>query len=501
MAANGERSISRHRLAEAPGEIYTNTILEPSYQFMLAHYFTELLDANRAWITMLCEQGVVEPDKGAAVIEGLRRMADEGSASFAEFNPDYEYFYSHLEQRLTDYVGAEAAGEINIARTRPEPLTRMAVRTRILQVSESLQELCALLLQLAEAEVETVMPQWTHMQPAQPSTLGHYLVGMADAIVRDARRLEAAYATTNECTLGCGALAGTSYPIDRDRVARLLGFDAVRENSIDSVASGDHLTETASALAGLATNLSRLCEDFYLWCTAEFGFAEVGDSFAGSSSMMPQKKNAYPFEYVRARAARAVADASAAHMVLHNTNFGDIKDVEEEIVPPVMRMLTEMLSSLELLTGTIASMSFHRGRMAERAAAGFSTATELAAVIHWRTDLDFRSAHRVVGSLVRIAVDRGVAPGEVTAELVEEAAHESVGRDLRLADQDVRDGLDAHNFVAAHTSYGGAAPEPVRANVGRAQQRLDASRQWLQRRWKQADDAAKDLTEASAALG
>lgn len=491
-------SISRHRLSETPGAVYTATILEPSYHYMVEKHFGQLLEANEAWIVMLTEQDIVARDKADAVLAGLARMRDQGAESFAEFNPAYEYFYSHLEQRLTELAGADAAGEINIARTRPEPLTRMALRVRILAVADALHDLLTLLLDLAEAEVDTVMPQWTHMQPAQPSTLGHYLAGMADAVLRDMVRLQAAYATTNECTLGCGALAGTSYPIDRERVASLLGFDGVRENSIDCVASGDHLTETGAALSGLAINLSRLCEDCYLWCTHEFGFAEVGDAFAGSSSMMPQKKNAYPFEYVRARAARAVADAAGAYLVLHNTDFGDIKDVEEEMVPPVLRMLDEMVSSLRLLTGTIASMTFHRERMAERAAAGFSTATELAAVIHRRTELDFRSAHRVVGSLVRLAVERSIEPEQVDAALVDEAARESVGRDLGLGDSDIADGLDPRRFVAAHTSYGGAAPESVRANLERARSRLAESQQWLQKRRDQLAAARSDLDAAIA---
>lgn len=170
------------------------------------------------------------------------------------------------------------------------------------------------------------------------------------------------------------------------------------------------------------------------------------------------------------------------------------------MVPPVLRMLDEMVSSLRLLTGTIASMTFDRERMAERAAAGFSTATELAAVIHRRTELDFRSAHRVVGSLVRLAVERSIEPEQVDAALVDEAARESVGRDLGLGDSDIADGLDPRRFVAAHTSYGGAAPESVRANLERARGRLAESQQWQQKRRDQLAAARSDLDAAIAAL-
>lgn len=498
--AHNEGSISRHRLSAAPGEVYTRTILEPSYHFMLEHYFDGLLDANEAWISMLAEEGVVQPEPAAKVARGLAQMREEGVERFAEFNPRYEYFYSHLEQRLTELAGPEAAGDINIARTRPEPLTRLAVRDRILEVGDHILHLVDTLENLAEAEIETVMPQWTHLQPAQPSTVGHYLAGMSDALLRDLTRLEAAYATTNYSTLGCGALAGTSYPINRQRVADLLGFDGVRENSIDSVGSGDYSTEAASAVAGLCINLSRLSMDLYLWCSEEFGFAEVGDDYAGSSSMMPQKKNAYPFEYVRARAARAVSDMSGTYMVLHNTTFGDIKDVEEEMVPPTLRLLDETAVSLELLTGTISSLQFHRERMASAAAAGFSTATELAAVIHRNTDLDFRSAHRVVGTLVRLAVDRGIRPEAVDAELLTEAAQDALGQPLGLTDEQVRTALDARSFVAAHTVAGGAAPSSVARNISRGRADADAARGRFVDRRRHIDESVELRAAAIRAL-
>ncbi|MBB3664210.1 argininosuccinate lyase [Prauserella sediminis] len=486
--------ISRERLTEPPGEIYTTTVLEPSFRFMLDEYFDPLLETNRAWAVMLGDTGIVAPDNVRRLLGALDRMSEEGAAAFAEFNPDFEYFYSHLEHRLAELAGAAAAGEINLGRTRPEPLTRMALRPRIIRIHGELLSLVEVLLDLAAREAGTVMPQWTHMQPAQPSTFGHYLLGIAGALLRDVDRLSAAYRTTNACTLGCGALAGTSYPVDRDLVAALLGFDEVRENTIDCVASGDHGLETAAAVANIGVTLSRLCEDLYLWHTDEFGLVEIGDSFAGSSSMMPQKKNAYPFEYVRARGARAVGEMTSAFGALHNTNFGDIKDVEEEMVPPVFRGCDEMVTSLRLLGGTLGTLVVHRERCAARAASGFSTATELAAVLHRKSDLDYRSAHRVVGHLVLLATTRGLSPGEVGAALLDEAAREVLGRDAGLADSQVRDALDPSGFVAAHQVQGGPAPEPMRHALAGARQQLADRREWLDRARSGLDEASDRLT-------
>lgn len=493
MRPSENESISRHRLSAPPGEVYTRTVLEPSFRFMLENYFEALLETNMAWALMLGKTGILSDEHVVRLLEALDTMSSEGPGVFEEFNSAHEYFYSHLENRLAQLAGPEAAGQINLARTRPEPLTRMALRTRILRVSEGLAQLTDRLLDLAEVEMDTVMPQWTHMQPAQPSTLGHYLVGVADALDRDAGRIESAYRTTNACTLGCGALAGTSYPIDRQLVADLLGFDEVRVNTIDCVASGDYALETTAAVANLATTLSRLCADMYLWHTDEFGLVEIGDAFAGSSSMMPQKKNAYPFEYVRARAAHAVGDMVAAFGALHNTNFGDIKDVEEEMVPPTLRSCAEVTTSLELLTGTLGSLTVDRERMAQRAGAGFSTATELAAVLHRETDLDFRTAHRVVGRLVGLAAGRGIRPDDVDSGLLDEAASEVLGRPAGLSVDQVRRALDPHGFVAAHTVLGGPAPGPVRDALAAAREGAAGRRDWHRAAAAQIAAAAAEL--------
>ncbi|MEV4645063.1 argininosuccinate lyase [Saccharopolyspora sp. NPDC049357] len=489
-----EQTISRERLTEAPGEVYTSTILEPSFRFMMREYFGSLLEANKAWAIMLGDTGIITPENTRSLLLALNQMIDEGADAFAEFNPHHEYFYSHLEHRLAELAGPAAAGEINLGRTRPEPLTRMALRPRILQIADDLGALIRLLLEIAERERDTVMPQWTHMQPAQPTTMGHYLMGIIGGLLRDADRVQHAYRTTNACTLGCGALAGTSYPIDRDVVADLLGFDEVRENTIDCVASGDYALETSAAVANLAITLSRLCQDMYTWSTDEFRLVEIGDSFSGSSSMMPQKKNAYPFEYVRARAARAVGEMSSAFGSLHNTNFGDIKDVEEEMVPPVYRVCDEMVVSLRLLRGTLETLKVHEVRCGLRAGSGFSTATELAAMIHRNTEHDYRAAHRVVGHLVLLATQRGIEPDGVELELVDEAAKATLGTSSGLTEQQVREALDPDSFVARHTVSGGPAPAPMTAAIGGARTRARGHDQWVADRRRALTDAHDRLT-------
>ena len=439
---------------------------------MREHYFDALVEASLAWTVMLVDTGIVSRATGARILEALTTLGRAGPRALGEFNPAYEYFYSHMERYLADHAGPEVAGEINIGRTRPEPLARMATRERVLETLDLLAALRATLLDLAEREAETVMPQWTHFQHAQPSTLGHYALGVADALSRDAHRLGAAYTTANACTLGCGALAGSSYPIDRELVAELLGFDEVRVNTLDCVASADYLTEAAAALAGTMVTLSRLCEDLYVWHTEEFDFVVIGDEYAGSSSMMPQKKNPYPFEYVRARAAQTVGDAASALGVLHNTNFQDLKDVEEEVVHPVFRSFRDAALCLRLLDGSVASLEWRREAMLERAGRGFAAATELAARIHRGSDLSYRTAHRIVGNLVLRAVKSGRGARDVDAELLDLSAEEVIGRPLGLDDAAVRAALDPADFVRAHDGPGGPAPAAVAGALLAARDRL-----------------------------
>lgn len=464
-----DRKISRERLTAAPGPVYAETILEPSYAFGLTHYFGPLVETNQAWTVMLASSGVISRAEAAALLGALRSLEAEGPAALGEFEARYEYFYSHMERYLSDHVGEDVAGEINIGRTRPEPLARMVIRERLLDTLDALGRLRATFLELAEREVETVMPQWTHAQHAQPSSLGHYFLAVAKALERDHARLAHAYAGVNECTLGCGALAGSSYPLDRQLVADLLGFARVKENTIDCVAAADHLLETAAALATLMATLSRSCQDLYLWHTPEFDFVELGDEYSGSSSMMPQKKNPYPFEHVRSRAGHVVGEAMAAFATLHNVSFQDTKDVEDEVVYPVLRCFDLTASSLRLLDGALSSLSVKRERMRREAARGFAAATELAAVIHRGSpDLSYRTAHRIVGSLVRRAAGRGRDESSVDAGLLDEAAREVIGRSLDLDDGAVRAALDPVAFVAAHKTVGGPAPAEVRRSIASA---------------------------------
>jgi argininosuccinate lyase len=490
-----DESISRERLEAAPGEIYVETIEKPVYEFKKNYYFDHLVETNRAWTVMLAESEIISADQAANLLEALDNLGDRGPEALGKYNPKYEYFYSHMEQILIDEIGEEVAGNINIGRTRPEPLARMVTREKILEVVDLVNSLRNTLLDIAENHVETVMPQWTHYQHAQISTVGHYMLAIVDELERDTYRLLNSYETVNQCTLGCGALAGTSYPLDRQLIADLLGFDGFKENTIGCVSGGDHLMEPASAMANMMTTLSRLCQDFYTWHTREFDFVEIGDEFSGSSSMMPQKKNPYPFEYVRARAGHAITKTSSVHETLHNTNFQDIKDVEEDAVYPLFEAFDEVEQSLNLLDGTVKSTKFKEVNMLEQAAEGFASCTELASKLHRETDLSYRTTHRIVGDMVLRAMNQELNATEVGSDIVNESAQEVIGNRLDIDDEFVQAALDPESFVKTHNVAGGPAPREVHRMIANRRGNLDEHCDTLNQRREDLRAAAEELDE------
>ncbi|WP_265110823.1 argininosuccinate lyase [Halosolutus halophilus] len=492
---SSDENISRERLEAAPGKVYTETIQEPTYEFKREHYFSPLIETNKAWAVMLVDTGIIDEDVGAQLLDAVADLEEAGPEELGEYNPNLEYFYSHMEYQLNKRIGEEVAGNINIGRTRPEPLARIVERERLLDVLDRVVSLRATLLDLAEREIKTVMPQWTHYQHAQVSTVAHYLLGIADSLERDTQRLMNAYDTVNECTLGCGALAGTSYDLDRQLIADLLGFDGYKENTIDCVSGGDHHMEPASAMANMMVTLSRFCQDLYTWHTWEFDFVEISDEYSGSSSLMPQKKNPYPFEYVRGRAAYATAYMSSVHETLHNTNFQDIKDVEENAVHPLFDAFDEVDRSLKLLDGTVGSAEFNAEQMEELAAEGFASCSELAAKIDRQTDLTYRTAHRIVGDLVGRALERGLDATEVDADLVNESATEITGDMLDIDDEFVQSALDPREFVEAHDIPGGPAPREVRRMIQDRRASLDEDSVYINRRRETLIDASDKLAD------
>jgi argininosuccinate lyase len=450
----------------APNPVFARQILEPIFEFNCRHHFRPLIEAHRAWLVMLAERGIVAREQAGLIFRALDEIERVGPDSMRPFDAAVEFFYLHMERALIARVsgGETVVGNLNLGRTRPEPLARMVVRDAILRVLRAVLSTRRTLLTRAHAEADTVMPGYTHLLHAQPTTLGHYLLAIHDHLERDTRRLLAAYDTTDKCTLGCGAMSGTSLPVDRQRVRELLGFSKLCENTIDSVAATDHVTETAAALAGVMTIVGRLSQDLYVWSSQEFSLVDVTDAFASPSSLMPQKKNALVLEYLRSRTARTIAALTGGFTVVHNVGYMDTEEVEFEVYQPLTDALELAEQSLPTIDALLAAMKPNRELMRHRAAAGFSSVTALAEAIQTRRTLglSYRTAHRIVARAVLLASEQSRDAAAIDAALLDQASREMIGRTLGLDDESIRQALDPKRFVEQHTVTGGTAPAEVR---------------------------------------
>jgi argininosuccinate lyase len=354
-------------------------------------------------------------------------------------------------------------------------------------------EVEAALLALAGEHVETVMPGYTALQHGQPWTFGHYAVGWSYAFGRDLERIEQAFAHTNLSSLGASALAGTSWPLDRARVAELLGFDGLMTNSRDAgFGTRDYVAEILAAAGIAMTNLNALCSDLYLWSSWEFSLIELGDGFSGTSSFMPQKKNAWAFDWVRGAAGNVIAASvsSLAAMRGSSSTDGSLQDYPEQPLAAALETATDCFT---LIAGALGSIRLRTDVMAERARSNWATASNLAETIARTAELSFREAHGIVGSVVRTAVDAGVAPGELTGAAVDRAATDLIGRTLGLSDSQVRDALDPVRFIETRATTGSVNPAEVRTMIAERQRALEQEQAWLSGRVQRDETARKHL--------
>jgi argininosuccinate lyase len=426
------------------------------------------LAGSRAHAQELHRIGVLDRDEVEAMLEAI----DECAALFAEgrftFEPDDEDVHGAIERWLVERLGA-LGGKLRAGRSRNDQIAndlRLYLREACGELRGLLAGLQEALADQAEAHLDWLAPGYTHVQRGQPVLLSHHLLAYVWMFDRDAGRFADAAARMDESVLGSGALAGTTLGLDPARYASLLGYDRVAPNSMDAVASRDFAAEFLAACAILATNLSRLGEEVVLWATAEFGFARVGDAFSTGSSIMPQKRNPDMAELVRGKAGRIVGDLVALLTTLKGLPLTYNRDLQED-KEPVFDAVDTLRLVLPALTGTVASLTFDRDRLAAAAAGGFSLATDLAEELV-RRGVPFREAHEVVGEVVRVAESRGGDLDVLTGQELA-AAHPAL-------DRGVADLLDVEQAVARRDSSLGTAPAAVRDQLRRAREAIAATR-------------------------
>ena len=422
---------------------------------------------SKAHAAMLRAQGLLSAADETAIQGGLDTIAQEIAEGRFAFSAALEDIHMNVEARLKDLVG-EPAGRLHTARSRNDQVAtdfRLWVREALGSLDGELAALQRAFLTQAEAHAATLMPGFTHLQTAQPVTFGHHCLAYVEMFARDRGRLGDAAARANECPLGAAALAGTSFPIDREATAKALGFQGPMRNSLDAVSARDFALEAMAAAAICATHLSRLAEELVVWCSAPFAFVRLSDAFSTGSSIMPQKRNPDAAELVRAKAGRILGDFQALAIVLKGLPLAYSKDLQEDKAL-TFDALDALALSVRAMAGMIADLKANPDAMGAAAGQAFATATDLADWLVRVLNKPFREAHHITGALVALAEKKG---GDL--------------KDLTLAEmQGVEPGLTEEVFsvltveasVASRTSLGGTAPKRVREEVARWKKTLGA---------------------------
>jgi argininosuccinate lyase len=429
-----------------------------------------VIKINQAHVTMLAEQNIINSQSGTKLLTALAELTPK-----KELDQTLEDVHLAIEEEVNKKVGIEIGGNLHIAKSRNDQVAtaiRMALRTDILELMNLIIKMQNSLIDLAEKHTETLVPSYTHLRPAQPVTFAHILVSYVDALERSLNRLEETFQRVNMCPMGAGAIATTSFPINRNRTAELLGFDNVLENSMDAVGSRDFILETLSDLTLLAIDISRMAEDLIVWSSPDFGIIDIPESFAFTSSIMPQKKNPDVLEVIRARMSQILGIFVASATTMKALPSGYNLDLQE-LTPKLWESIETVAASVKIFSELIKNLKVTKNIFSKQIL-NYSTTTELANLLVKNYDVPFRTSHKIVGALVKILLDKKLALYCLTPELLNKTAKDSAGITLAVKMADIKDSIDPKKFVESHKAMGGPAPAEVKRML---KNRLQLTRQ------------------------
>ena len=418
------------------------------------------IEGSRAHAAMLAACGIISDSDADVIREGLLTVLSEIEGGTFQFKTELEDIHMNVEARLTELIG-EPAGRLHTARSRNDQVAldfRMWVRDQCDAVDAGLVALIKAFLGQAKAGADMVMPGFTHLQVAQPVTFGHHMMAYVEMFGRDLSRVRDARARMNVSPLGAAALAGTSFPIDRDMTAEALGFDGPMANSLDAVADRDFALEFLSISSICATHLSRFAEELVIWSSAQFKFVTLSDRFSTGSSIMPQKKNPDAAELIRAKVGRINGALIGLLTVMKRLPLTYSKDMQED-KEQVFDAADSLMLALAAMEGMVQDLTPNKDALEAAASSGFSTATDLADWLVRELGLPFREAHHITGSLVKVAEEKGCDLPDLTLDEMK-VVHNSINSDVYSV-------LGVYNSTASRASYGGTSPEEVRKQIDR----------------------------------
>ena len=450
------------RFGSSPNDLMTRINASISFDKRL---WREDIAASKAHATMLRDQGMIDEADAAAILHGLNQIAAEYERDGVPELVELEDIHMTVEHRLGELIGS-AAGRLHTARSRNDQVAtdfRLWVRNACDEAVDAIRALQRALVERADEHAESVMPGFTHLQVAQPVTLGHHLLAYYEMLRRDVSRLSDARARMNESPLGSAALAGTGFPLDRHATADALGFERPTANSLDSVSDRDFALDYLSAAAQCSLHLSRLAEELIIWASAPFGFVKLSDQFSTGSSIMPQKRNPDAAELVRGHSGRILGALTSLMVTMKGLPLAYSKDMQDD-KEPAFEAYDLLMLSLQALGGMIETVEFVPERMRAAAAQGYSTATDLADWLVREANVPFREAHHITGRAVKEAEECGCDLAQLPLETLQAI-------DERI-EQRVFDVLSIDASVRSRTSYGGTAPERVREQIAAAKEAL-----------------------------
>ena len=469
---------ARSRLNAQPSSAVCSHVYSPILQDDMNYCYQNLLLVNLSHILMLHRQNMISREDACTLVDYIQPLFDKFPQTIGS-NPLNEDYYLNFEQFLISNLGMDIGGEIHVARSRNDmvpTVLRMSVRDNLLVIYERILLLIRRLLELANENQDKIITGYTHWQPSQPITLGHYFMAIASALQRDFDRLLDAYKTLNRSPLGACALSGTSHPIDREYTARLLGFDCIMENSLDAVAARDYLLEIAADFATMGSTIARFVQDLHLWSTAEFGYVVFSDATSCCSSTMPQKRNPISAEHIKSKTAHLSSAYIDILMVLKGTVYSHCRDLFE-CMPPFWNGLEEMRKVLELLIDMLQDISFRYDRMEELANSNNCVFTDIADYITRSCAIPFRIAHNIVADAVKQREQGGGSSVEL--ESLNLAAKQVIGRELGISQQELDSLLKVSSSVQNKCSEGSPSPASCKKMMLALSKDADNSQQRL----------------------
>jgi argininosuccinate lyase len=460
-----------------PAKSYKENVLADCFADAKEYFLDAYYQVDLAHAVMLEEQGIITANELRQLLGALTSL-DFDTIRKIEYDGSFEDLFYLLQQEIAKRCDPDVAGKLHTARSRNDidvTIYRLRLRQDCLRLLSSTMELRNVFLDLASEHHETLIPAYTHTQPAQPSTMAHFLLAMAENFGRDIKRLQRSFENMNFCPLGSGAITTTGFPINRERVAELLGFTAPTVNSYASIASVDYFTEMLGATSALLVNIGKFAQEFLLMAMMEFNVIRLPDGYVQGSSIMPQKRNPVALEHIRVLASKGLGQSLGVMTAIHNTPFGDINDVEDDLQPMIYSAVRDANRSVSLFANTLRSATFNFDVLRRRASEHFITVTELADTIVRKENLPFRIAHKIVGICVKAAGENG---SEITHDNLQKTAEELIGRQLSLTAEDLERAVSPENFVAVRTIYGGTAPDETRRALAVERETQTSDSEW-----------------------